>query len=85
MSVCPASMGTVIRVITRSCEYQVNTSIDAVGSEPPPRASLQDNYMLTNSKLRDWDNMQVTLCLLSSECIQFPCRPFLVPDTNILY
>ncbi|OWM63557.1 hypothetical protein CDL15_Pgr019507 [Punica granatum] len=39
---------------------KVNALTDGVGSEPPSWAPLRDNYMLTNSKLKDWDKMQET-------------------------
>lgn len=38
---------------------QVNTSAGAVDAEGPAWAPLRDNYMLTNSKLKDWDKMPV--------------------------
>ncbi|XP_022928388.1 RRP15-like protein [Cucurbita moschata] len=34
-----------------------NTSGDAAEAEGPAWAPLRDNYMLTNSKLKDWDKM----------------------------
>ncbi|XP_022989440.1 RRP15-like protein [Cucurbita maxima] len=34
-----------------------NTSGDAAEAEEPAWAPLRDNYMLTNSKLKDWDKM----------------------------
>lgn len=41
-------------------EMQVQSSTGAADSEPPAWAPLRDNYMLTNSKLKDWDKMQVS-------------------------
>ncbi|KAK3405134.1 hypothetical protein EUGRSUZ_K01388 [Eucalyptus grandis] len=37
---------------------KVQSSTGAADSEPPAWAPLRDNYMLTNSKLKDWDKMQ---------------------------
>ncbi|KAF8007423.1 hypothetical protein BT93_K1435 [Corymbia citriodora subsp. variegata] len=37
---------------------KVQASTSAADSEPPAWAPLRDNYMLTNSKLKDWDKMQ---------------------------
>lgn len=38
---------------------QGNTSGGAADAEGPAWAPLRDNYMLTNSKLKDWDKMPV--------------------------
>ncbi|KAI6673452.1 hypothetical protein NL676_001358 [Syzygium grande] len=37
---------------------KIHMSTGAGDSEPPAWAPLRDNYMLTNSKLKDWDKMQ---------------------------
>ncbi|CAA2956538.1 RRP15 [Olea europaea subsp. europaea] len=39
---------------------KVGTSSSSVDGEGPAWAPLRDNYMLTNSKLKDWDKMQDT-------------------------
>ncbi|CAA3002625.1 RRP15 [Olea europaea subsp. europaea] len=39
---------------------KVGASISSVDGEGPAWAPLRDNYMLTNSKLKDWDKMQDT-------------------------
>lgn len=38
---------------------QAGASSDSVDGEGPSWAPLCDNYMLTNSKLKDWDKTQV--------------------------
>lgn len=37
------------------------TNIIQADGEGPGWAPLRDNYMLTNSKLKDWDKMKVTI------------------------
>lgn len=39
---------------------QAKESTDRVEDEQPAWAPLRDNYMLTSSKLKDWDKMPVS-------------------------
>lgn len=41
------------------CDMQGRTSTSQVDVEGPAWAPLRDNYMLTNSKLKDWDKFPV--------------------------
>lgn len=45
---------------------QGNRSGEAEDAEGPAWAPLRDNYMLTNSKLKDWDKIPVRLIYLQS-------------------
>lgn len=40
---------------------QANGSTGNAEDEQPAWAPLQDNYMLTSSKLKDWDKMPVSI------------------------
>lgn len=40
---------------------QANASTGKVEDEQPAWAPLRDNYMLTSSKLKDWDKMPVRI------------------------
>lgn len=58
------------------CVEQLNTSGGAADAEGPAWAPLRDNYMLTNSKLKDWDKMPVRYDILSKPIVG--CAHFLL-------
>ena len=45
---------------------QGHTSKGKADGEGPAWAPLRDNYMLTNSKLKDWDKMPVRILVILS-------------------
>lgn len=45
---------------------QVHVSSSNADGEGPAWAPLRDNYMLTSSKLKDWDKMPVRIFVLAN-------------------
>lgn len=64
---------------------QVNLSGGAADAEGPGWAPLRDNYMLTNSKLKDWDKMAVRYfqSLISVAPVSF-CVPIFMSLRSII-
>lgn len=66
------------------CVEQLNTSGGAADTEGPAWAPLRDNYMLTNSKLKDWDKMPVRYDIFSKPTVGW-ISVFISYDIHIIW
>ncbi|XP_065621926.1 vacuolar protein sorting-associated protein 41 homolog isoform X3 [Quercus suber] len=66
---------------TKFCDMQGHTSKGEENIEGPAWAPLLDNYMLTNSKLKDWDNMLVVQ-LMTIDCKH--AVPLLIQNKDVI-